>query len=207
VHGGAAASDRRSTIPLVRHPIGLFSHYCNYPTGLHFVNQEKQESVVLFLRKHFITNVSWILTTILLLLLPIFIVAIFQVSNFSLFTLPTNFIAILILFYYALVLNYALVNFIIWFYHVGIVTQKRLLDLDVYNILSHHLAETNLVEVVDVSYAQQGFAQSFLNYGNVPIQTEAIKANFEFELAPKPAEVSDIITDLRNEMKGGVYAA
>lgn len=185
-----------------KHSIGLFSHYCANPSGVKFINQEENEVIVVFLRKHFITNVPWIFATLVLLLLPIPVVMLFDLSNFSLFSLPPNFIPLFIGFYYLVVLNFALVNFIIWFYHVGIVTQKRLLDLDVYNILNHHLAETNLPEIVDVSYSQRGFFQSFLDYGNIPIQTEAIKANFEFELAPKPAVVSDIITDLRPYAKG-----
>ena len=185
-----------------KNSIGLFSHYCPNPAGVSFVNQENNEHIVLFLRKHFITNVPWILSTALLLILPIFVIAIFLYANFSLFSISPNIIFILLVFYLLIVLNMALVNFVVWFYHVGIVTQKRLLDLDVYNILNHHLAETNVTEIVDVSYSQQGFAQSFFNYGNIPIQTEAIKANFEFELAPKPATVSDIITDLRAEIRG-----
>ena len=185
-----------------RRSLGLFSHYFPNPDGIRFVNQEDNERIVLFIRKHFITNVPWIFSTLLLLLLPIFIVAIFQLTNFSLFTLPSSILFVLLAFYYLIVLNLALVNFIVWFYHVGIVTQKRLLDLDVYNILNHHLAETYIAEIVDVSYSQRGFFQSFFNYGDIPIQTEAIKANFEFELAPKPAVVSDIITDLRSQVRG-----
>ncbi len=177
--------------------IGLFSSFRMHPKGVKFVNQEKGEHIILFLRRHFITNVPWILLTILFSLLPIVIIAILQFSNLSLFNLSPQLSIILLLFYYLIIFNYALMHFIIWFYHVGIVTPKRLLDLDVYNILSHHLAETEMADIVDVSFAQNGFFQSFFDFGNVPIQTQAIKANFEFESSPKPAIVSDIITDLR----------
>ncbi len=177
--------------------LGLLSAFRMHPKGIKFVNQEKDEHIILFLRRHFIINVPWILLTILFSFLPPIVYGLIVVSNLDLFTLPPSLIFILIAFYYLIIFNYALMNFIIWFYHVGIVTPKRLLDLDVYNILSHHLAETEIADVVDVSYMQRGFFQSFFNYGDVPIQTQAIKANFEFETCPKPAEVSDIITDLR----------
>jgi hypothetical protein len=185
-----------------KRPLGLFSHYFPNPDGVSFIDQEDDEHIVLFIRKHFITNFLWIISTILLLLLPPLVIVLFRITDFSLFTLPQSLIIILVAFYYLVIFNYALVNFIIWFYHIGIVTQKRLLDLDVYNILNHHLAETGIAEIVDVSYSQRGFFQSFFNYGDIPIQTEAIKANFEFELAPKPAIISDIITDLRAIIKG-----
>lgn len=179
------------------HTIGLFSHYCPNPTGVRFINQETNEIILLFLRKHFITNISWIVGTFFMLLLPILFFTLFQIANFSLFTIPLSILIILTLFYYLIIFNYALMNFIVWFYHVGIVTKKRMLDIDVDNILHHHISETNISDVVDVSYAQSGFFQSFFDYGDVPIQTEAIKANFEFESSPKPATVSDLITDLR----------
>jgi hypothetical protein len=177
--------------------LGLLSSFRMHPRGIKFVNQENDEHIILFIRRHFIVNVPWILLTILFLLLPIPTFALIRFSNLDLFTIPPQMIIIIVVFYYLVILSYALMNFIIWFYHVGIVTPKRLLDLDVYNILSHHLAETEIADIVDVSYAQNGFFQSFFNYGDVPIQTQAIKANFEFEASPRPAEVSDIITDLR----------
>jgi hypothetical protein len=177
--------------------LGLLSYFRKYPLGVKFANQEDGEQIILFIRRHFITNVPWILFTLLLLILPLVVIGLFRFSNLSLFAIPPHFVAVLLGFYYLIVLNNALVNFIVWFYHVGIVSEKRLLDLDVYNVLNHHLAETNVIDIVDVSYAQRGFFQSFFNYGDVPIQTEAIKANFEFEECPRPAEVSDIITDLK----------
>lgn len=179
--------------------LGLLSYFKMHPIGVKFANQEEDEIIVLFLRRHFITNIPWILLTLFLLILPPLVIFLFQITNISFFTIPLRLGIALLSFYYLVVSGYALTQFIVWFYHVGIVTQRRLLDLDVYNILNHHLAETNISEIVDVSYAQQGFFQSSFDYGDVPIQTTAIKANFEFEEAPHPAQVSDIITDLRSE--------
>jgi hypothetical protein len=181
---------------------GLFSAYCPHPSGISFAHQEPDEHIMLFLRRHFITNIRWIINAILLLLAPIPLAALLRFTNITFVTITPQLQFSLGLFYYIVVLNYAFVKFITWFYHVGIVSQKRLLDLDVDNILHYHLAETNISDVVDVSHSQKGFFQSFLNYGDVPIQTEAIKANFEFEATPHPANVADIITDLRGLKKG-----
>ncbi|HUQ84889.1 MAG TPA: hypothetical protein VM077_01055 [Candidatus Limnocylindrales bacterium] len=183
-------------------PPGLFSAYCPNPTGINFANQEPDENIVLFLRRHFITNVPWIVSVLLLLIVPVLI---FSISNFfaiSFFAIPPQLSFVLVSFYYLFILNFGFLKFINWFYHVGIVTQKRLVDLDVDNILHYHLAETEISDVVDVSYAQRGFFQSFFKYGDVHIQTQAIKANFQFEQCPNPGEVADIITDLRPEEKG-----
>ncbi|HVF69007.1 MAG TPA: hypothetical protein VNA13_00420 [Xanthomonadales bacterium] len=196
------------TVAKQSNPIGLFSAYSDNPTGINFANQEPNENIVLFLRRHFITNVGWIFFTVIFLLLPPILTALVSFSGASFFTITPQLMLVLTIFYYLLVFNYAFVKFITWFYHVGIVTPKRLLDLDVDNILHYHLAETGIEDVVDVSYSQKGFFQSFFNYGDVPIQTEAIKANFEFEKTPHPSEVADITTDLRpKQSKGGATHA
>ena len=89
-----------------------------------------------------------------------------------------------------------------WFYNIGVVTQKRLVDVDTSNILSHNTAAASFKELVDIKFVQRGFLQSFFNYGDIDIQTEAIRANFEFKAAPKPTKVVDIISDLRIATKG-----
>ncbi|MBA3724756.1 MAG: hypothetical protein H0W89_07810 [Candidatus Levybacteria bacterium] len=191
------ASDVAARAKIPSSPVGFFGHYKQNPNGIHFANQEDDEQILLFLRKHFITNLPWLIITAFLMVLPLFVFLLFSLSNFTLFSIPPQLVIILLAFYFLIVLNYALLNFITWFYDVGIVTKKRLLDLDADNILKHHLAETEIEDVVDVSYAQQGFFQSFFNYGNVHIQTQAIKANFEYIASPNPATVSDIISDLK----------
>lgn len=194
----------KTVVPKVEpsNPPGFFTAYCPNPKGVHFANQETDEHIILFLRRHFITNVPWLFYSLVFLAIPPLLVALINFSNISLFALSPQFIFAITGLYYLLVLNYAFSKFITWFYHVGIVTPKRLLDLDVDNILHYHLAETAIADVVDVSYSQKGVFQSFFKYGDVPIQTEALKANFEFEKSPHPAIVADIITDLHPHQKG-----
>lgn len=181
---------------------GLFSSYCLNPVGIKFINQEPGERMVIFLRRHFLTNFPWVFFTIIFSLLPPLYFLLLNVLDFRFFAIPPAMTFVLMCFYYLLIINYAFGKFIVWFYHVGIITQKRLLDLDVDNILHYHLAETEMGDIVDVSYVEKGFFQSFFNFGDVHIQTQAIKANFQFEQTPKPANVADIITDLRPELKG-----
>lgn len=185
---------------------GLFSSYCPNPVGMEFKNKEGDEDIVLFLRRHFLTNIPWIVATSIMLLLPPLYFSILRITDFIFFPVPPQMTFILVTFYYIVILSYAFGKYIVWYYHVGIITEKRLLDLDVDNIFHYHLAETEMRDIVDVSYTQKGFFQSFFHFGNVHIQTQAIKANFEFEETPWPAKVSDIITDLRpqHEAKKGV---
>lgn len=189
-----------------KHTAGLLSSYCVRPEGIGFANQEPDEMIILFVRRHFITNVPWILTTLLLYILPPVLFSLMQVLNLSFGTFPIGLLIVLTGFYYLVVTSYAFSKFVSWFYNIGIITQKRLVDLDTTNILSHNTAAASFKELVDIKFIQRGFLQSFFDYGNVDIQTEAIRANFEFDAAPKPTKIVDIISDLRIATKGGVRA-
>lgn len=179
-----------------------FTAYAMRPKGIKFVNQEPDEVVILFLRRHFITNLPWIISTAALLAAPFALFFLSLIPSLSLSTLPSGLIISVIAFYYLVVLTYAFSKFISWFYNIGIVTQKRIVDLDSTNILSHNSATAIFNEIVDVKFTQKGFFQSFFDYGDIHIQTEAIHANFEFIACPKPTQVSDIISDLRVATKG-----
>lgn len=186
---------------------GLFASYCPYPVGVSFANQERDEKMLLFLRRHFATNVPWIIYVFLLLIAPPLFFLLNAFIPLSFIAIPPGGITIMLATYYVFVLNYAFIKFTLWFYHIGIVTQKRLIDLDIESILSFHLAETSILDIVDVSYTQKGFFQSYFKFGDVLVQTEAIKVNFEFELTPNPSAVADIVTDLRPAQKGGTKSA
>lgn len=176
-------------------PLSPFSSYCENPEGVWFQTEDPNERVLLFLKKHFITNVPWIATTFFLLFLPLLITVAFRLAQ-SPFTLPDQFLTVFSLFYYLLVFAYAFVNFITWFYNILLVTEKRIVDIDFSDIVYHDVAETKLSLVEDVNYTQTGFIRTFFNYGDVFIQTAGGKENIEALAVPKPGKAVRIIGDL-----------
>lgn len=174
----------------------MLSSMLHYPEKTTIENQEANETIILIIRRHFSRNLSWIITTLLLLLLPPFLTALQQQFSISLF-LPTQDILIMLLFYYLVVFGFAFVNLFSWFYNLGIVTTLRVIDVDAPSILSQTVSSAYLAEIVDVSYSQKGFLQSLLNFGDVHVQTEALRENFEFISVPQPAKISDIILDAK----------
>ena len=117
-----------------------------------------------------------------------------QISfDVSFFVFPTPYVLVLTLSYYLLVFGYAFVSFITWFYNVGILTKKRLVDIDFSDIMYKNVATARLIDIVDVEYTQGGFLHSFFDYGDVFVQTEGIKPNFEFHAVPHPSIVVNMI--------------
>lgn len=178
------------------HKVGLFHTFCEYPSGVTFEHQETDEEIILFVRRHIITNVPWIITTFLLLLLPPIFIPFFSLITVFPLEIPPALISITTLAYYLVVFGYALINFLHWFYNIGIVTAKNVIDIDYSDIVNVHVSATKSSQIEDVSYAQGGFFRSFFNYGDVLIQTAGTNANFEYQRIPNPGKAVDIIHDL-----------
>ncbi len=178
--------------------VNIFSSFCQNPIGVSFQTQKPHEVIILFLRSHFATNSSWIIFTVILLTLPIIINLLLPLFRIDFFSSPTvvRFTTIYVLFYYLMVSAYAFISFLHWFYNVLIVSSERILDIDYSDIVVHNMAEAKLSHIEDVRYTQSGFIPSFVNYGNLFVQTAGTEENFEVRSIPKPREATDIITEL-----------
>lgn len=183
-----------------RHSMRSMSAYSEFPSNIAFENQEDDEMIYLFLRAHIITNFGWVALTIIFLLLPLlFTLLIIPILAVIGIVIPDNYILILLLFYYLIVFGYAYVNYVKWFFNIGLVTNLRVVDIDVNDITSKSVAATEMKDILDVEYNQRGFLQNFFDYGNIHIQLAGMKPNFEFLSIPHPAKTSDVITDLARE--------
>lgn len=178
--------------------MNILSSFCQNPKGVTFQTQKPHESIILFLRSHFITNVSWIMVSLILITLPIIILTFLPTFGINFLSSPsaTRFATVYTLFYYLMVFSYVFISFLHWFYNVFIVTTERVVDIDYSDIVVHNIAVTNLSHIEDVNYTQSGFIPTFFNYGDLFVQTAGTERNFEALSIPKPAEATDIIGDL-----------
>lgn len=173
----------------------MFTAFCQNPKGVTFETEDPDEIVLLFLKKHFITNLPWILTTIILFAIP----SVLNLASDLIIlpiTLPDSFMTVFLFFYYLLAFAYAFINFITWFYNIVIVTQKRIVDIDYSEIVFHDVAETKLNLVQDLNYTQTGFFGTFFNFGDLFVQTAGGKKNIEGLSVPQPRKAARIIGNL-----------
>lgn len=184
--------------PLNEKHIHMLSSFCQNPLGFSFQDQEKDEKILLLLRRHLITNISWLIPSLLLLALPLILNLFTPFLEPFFFTslLPQNYLTVFLLFYYLFLFNYMFISFISWFYNLGIVSQKRVIDIDYSDIVHRHISFTKLSLVEDVTYRQTGFIRSLFNFGDVFVQTAGTHPNFEFLSVPQPAKATRIIQEL-----------
>lgn len=188
---------KKTKIPHVEY-MNILSSFCQNPKGVSFQTQKEKEKILLFLRAHFLTNLSWILITLILIVLPLMILAFLSSFKLDFLSAPAafRFTIVFTFFYYLLVSSYILVNFLHWFYNVFIVTSERIVDIDYSDIVVHNVAVTGLSHVQDINYTQSGFIPTLFNYGDLFVQTAGDERNFEAYSIPKPREATAVIGDL-----------
>lgn len=153
-------------------------------------SQNETEEVILVLRAHPFTQISWVVNTFGLITLLI-------IGNYFLpLVLSANQILFVDVFGLFVVFTYAFFNFLTWFFNVGVVTNERIIDIDYRSLVYKEVTEARLEKVEDVTSKMGGFFESIFNYGNVFVQTAGTTTNIEFINVPRPAQVVKIINDL-----------
>lgn len=170
---------------------GFLTAFAVRPSRIRYEAQEEDEKIVLFLRRHFFTNVGWIIATFCLALVPIF-----AFSFFSFDFIPLSYRFLGVLGWYMVVFAYAFERFLSWFFNVNIVTDQRIIDVNFPSILYKDISECKIDNIEDISSKTGGFIRSFLNYGDVLIQTAGTLPELTFEAIPFPDKAAEIISDL-----------
>jgi len=175
---------------------GMLSAFHFMPQGVHFETQESGEVIILLLRRHWITNVPWIVLSILLLIIPILILPFISQGGELIVAIPQTFITLLIFVWYLLTFSYFYSHFLLWYFTVSIVTNERIVDIDYINILNKKFAATRISRVEDVTMRARGFLSAFFHYGDVEVQTAGTEPNFLFDSVPAPDRVVRIVNFL-----------
>lgn len=163
--------------------------FCTNP-DVRFESQKADEQVMLILRRHPITQIPWVFNAIVLLILLISLN--FFISQF----LYQNQMIVFNVFAVVFIFAYIWLNILLWIFNVGIVTNIRVLDVDLYNVLYKEVTATKIEQVTDVTAKTGGFMGSLFQFGDVEVKTEGFTQNIEFAGVPRPTDVVHIINEL-----------
>lgn len=165
--------------------------FCLKP-DLFFEVQSKDEQAILLVRAHPITQLYWIINGFFMIAL-LFLLNFFLVYFFNFWQ-----ILFMNLFGLVMIFSYLWFNFLSWFFNVGLITNKKVIDIDFYSVLYKEVTTAALSHIQDMTVKSGGFFASIYNYGNLFVQTAGTEANIEFMNIPKPDEVKQIIQQLQN---------
>lgn len=182
----------------------LFPAYFDKPANISFATQEQGEEIELLLRQHWVTNVPWILVTIISLFLPPLLLSINSITGLSFRSqVPHNILLGIIIIWYLFVLAYIIQNFFYWYFNIYIITTKKLLDITMQNLLNIYSTAIRLDDVQSSRYQFYGLLGSLFDFGDVMIETAAEGQDINFVAVPKPDLVRDRIEDLQNKQEKG----
>ena len=179
-----------------------FSSYIFMPEGVRFETQEHGETIILLLRKHWIVNFIWLVVSFALIVFPVFIFPIVFFSGLISWQISSAAVTLVILVWYLLTFSYVLINFLLWYFTVSIVTSERIVDIDFVNILHKKFAATGINKIEDVTMRTGGFIRALVDYGDVFVQTAAKEAMFQFEAVPHPEMVVRTMNKLMGKISG-----
>jgi len=179
-----------------------FSGFAAFPKKISFYGRDKDEEIVLIVRRHWIAYIPDLLIVLLVLLLPLLLLL------FSSF-IPILGTPILYTGMFVLSIGIAstllLTTFLKWYYTIHIVTDQRIVIIKMNNAFFHSYSEAQLEKIQDITHQHVGFLGTFFDVGNLGIDTAGHGVDFLLTMLPKPRDMQDILNDLLEiKQKGGL---
>jgi len=160
------------------------------PGGLH-----EGEEVLVFLRRHWFVMLLNGFLFLFLMLLPYIIYQLIPANFFALIdgTLWQGIMVMFLGVYYLSMWLFFFAALVDYYLDVWIVTNERIIDVQQVSLFRHVVAEQRIVRVQDVTSSVRGIFPTFLNFGDVNIQTAGEAPRFTFQQVPDPERVKNII--------------
>lgn len=159
-----------------------------------FEGKKEEETVILFLHRHWFVLANKVAALVALSLIPILLLVVF-----GQFILANNLIPLFTFLWSAYLMGlwfflfYSLTMYTLDYW---IVTNERIMDNIQHGFFNRRISELSIHMIQDISVRLVGFIPTFLNFGNVEVQTAAEHRNFFFETVPKPQLVKDKIMEI-----------
>ncbi len=165
-----------------------------------FPGQRPHEHVII-IRRHWIIWFKYLIQLIIGNLIP---VAIFLFVYYALGWVPNTTGPL----YIALVLVTSIYYIGVWlmYFHefvdyrldMWILTDQRIINIEQQGLFDRIISELSINKVQDVTSEVHGHAQTFLDYGNVYVQTAGEQQRFIFQHVPHPEEISRLVIRANN---------
>ena len=168
-----------------------FAAYMPKPASMSVDILADQEHVILLLRQHPITQFKYLVIVLVMIFLP-FLFASANIFGF----LPATYRFAAGMGWYLFILGFIIESFLNWFYHVFVITDERIIDVDFLSMIYKNISTTKIDKIEDVTSVNTGFLSSIIDYGTVIIQTAATKQELQFENVPHPGRVTSLLNDL-----------
>lgn len=166
-----------------------------------FPTQRPNERVVLLLRRHWTIIAKHLIQLVASLCLPpVILTVLLLFSNFTFipgelaYILAVEFLSVYFLFAFLFYFE----SFVDYHLDIWVVTDQRIVSIEQNGLFKRVISEVNILQIQDVTSEVNGGTQTFLDFGQVYIQTAGQTARFSFEEVAHSAEVAKVILQVHD---------
>lgn len=162
-----------------------------------FEGKKPYEKVLILLYRHWFVLASKAVVFALMAFLPpvFYLVSGSYIVQWGLFEIFL-FVASLYYLFWWYSLFYATTMYLL---DTWVVSDHRIIDSEQKGFFVRRVSELNLAKIQDISVIVKGTIATFLDFGNLEIQTAGTEAKFIFKQIPHPKRVKDLIMQAHNE--------
>ncbi|OGE80649.1 MAG: hypothetical protein A2660_01000 [Candidatus Doudnabacteria bacterium RIFCSPHIGHO2_01_FULL_45_18] len=169
-----------------------------------FEGQKDDENIVLLLRRHPFTIYIRIGFYVLAFLVPI-VAGVMFYSYLSVHNWFDTFFFVSSIWYLGLWLA-VFHSLTLYTLNTVLITDRRIIDSDQHGLFNRETSELHSNRIQDVSTHTNGMIETFLQFGDVTVQTAASEKQFVFHQVPRPDKVKDVIMQMTASKHTGVKA-
>ncbi len=176
-------------------------HDWNELHGPHFPTQRPNERVVLLLRRHWTVIAKHLIQLVASLCLPPVILSVLLLfSDFTFIPGELEYVLAveLLSVYFLFAFLFYFESFVDYHLDIWVVTDQRIVSIEQNGLFRRVISEVNILQIQDVTSEVNGGLQTFLDFGQVYIQTAGQTARFSFEEVAHSAEVAKVILQVHD---------
>jgi len=155
---------------------------------------ESGEEIIMTVNKHWFVFVGSVISLLLFIILPLVIIAIFsatpQKETGGTGSSPILFFIGL---WYLVVWIFFFIKWTDYYLDLFILTNRRVIYISQKGLFSRRISSSRLDRVQDVSAEVTGMMETFLDYGDVHVQTAGEEKEFVLRGLPNPSLIKDKI--------------
>jgi uncharacterized membrane protein YdbT with pleckstrin-like domain len=160
------------------------------------VRLEKDEHIIIEVRKHWFFLLTEICLAVIFALLPIFSMPILEGLGLEI-NLPA--ISLVFFFYLLWLLFLWVFVFIFWtnFYlDVWIITNQKIFSIEQHRLFTREVAVLHYEKIQDITYEVHGLIYAILNLGDVHVQTAGTERNFTIRGIKDPSYIQKKLNEV-----------
>ena len=161
-----------------------------------FPGQYADEHILLVKRRHYIVLLGFFLTLALLTIVPYFIYfflpLVLEAASTEIFNKLFIFITSLYYIFLAAMAFYAIIDY---YLDVWIITNQRILSVEQKGLFHRIVVEVRYSQIQDITSTVSGLFATYLQFGNIRIQTAAEQERMVLKQITHPIETRRVISD------------